>query len=148
MVSYKPGAGFIVCRKFKDGIKFLGLKAPKFIRDVKKGTWDIPKGQKDPGESDWETAQRETLEEAGLFIIQSDCMAGPFTSSSLTVYLVKTDSDPRINANPTSGIIEHESWEWLSGDELLENCYIWLKPFIEWGISNLTQPQYTTIEQS
>lgn len=142
MVSYKPGAGFVVCRKFKDGIKFLGLKAPKFIRDAKQGTWDIPKGQKDHGESDWETAQRETIEEAGIFIGQSDCLAGPYTKSALTIYLVKTDSDPKIIPNPTSGIIEHESWAWLSSEELLENCYIWLRPFIEWSISNLSQHVY------
>ena len=40
-MSYKPGAGFVVCRKFKDGIRFLGLKAPDFIRDSKGGIWDL-----------------------------------------------------------------------------------------------------------
>ena len=79
IVGYKAGAGFIVCREFKDGIRYLGLKGPKYLRETRLGTWDIPKGQKDPGESDWECAQRETVEEAGIFIIEYDPgLSGPF----------------------------------------------------------------------
>ena len=33
VVGYKAGAGFVVCRKFKDGIRYLGLKGPKYLRE-------------------------------------------------------------------------------------------------------------------
>ena len=136
VVGYKAGAGFVVCRKFKDGIRYLGLKGPKHLRESRLGIWDIPKGQKDPGESDWECAQRETIEEAGIFIIESDCIAGPFSISSLVVYLVKTEFDPIITPNPVTGIMEHDGWAWLSGEELEKNCYQWLKPFVGWARDN------------
>ena len=36
------------------------------LRNAKHGTWGFPKGHTEPGESDSETAHRETLEETGV----------------------------------------------------------------------------------
>jgi 8-oxo-dGTP pyrophosphatase MutT (NUDIX family) len=132
-----PGAGFVVYRKFNDGIKFLGLKGPKFLRDAKNGIWDLPKGVKEPGESDWDCAVRETLEEAGIFVIESDVKAGPIKISNAVLYLVETTQEPLITANPVSGIMEHEGYCWLEPTTLENESYEWLKPFISWARKEL-----------
>jgi predicted NUDIX family NTP pyrophosphohydrolase len=132
-MEFKPGAGFVIYRNFKDGIRFLGLKGPEKFRISKQGTWDIPKGQLEPGETSWYCAQRETIEEAGIFVIESDKVAGPHRISSCDIYLVTTSEDPVITANPVTGYFEHEDWAWLTGYELENQCYIWLRPFISWA---------------
>ena len=132
-MAIRPGAGFIIFRKFRNGIKFLGLKAPEELVVANKGIWDIPKGTKEPGESDWDCAVRETLEEAGIVVIPSDLRSDPFEISSCVVYLVETDSDPYVTPNPSSGILEHEYAQWLAPEELEQNTYIWLKPFVSWA---------------
>jgi 8-oxo-dGTP pyrophosphatase MutT (NUDIX family) len=127
------GAGTIVFRNFKNGVRFLGLKGPKEIRVVRKGTWDFPKGTREKNEKLWDCAQRETLEEAGLFFLESDIIAGPYIHSGCAMYLIKTDLDPTILANPISGNIEHEGFEWLSINDFHDDCYLWLRPFIVWA---------------
>ena len=127
------GAGIIVFRKFKNGVRFLGLKGPKEIRKDRKGIWDFPKGTREKNENIWVCAQRETMEEAGLFFLKSDIVAGPYIHSGCAIYLIETDSDPIISPNPVSGLFEHEGFEWLSIEELQRDCYAWLRPFTLWA---------------
>ena len=127
------GAGIIIFRKFKNGVKFLALKGPKEIREQRNGIWDFPKGTREKDEDIWKCAQRETLEEAGLFFLESDVLYGPYIHSGCAMYLIETDSDPTLTPNPVSGLLEHEGWEWLSIDDFHDNCYEWLKPFTVWA---------------
>ena len=53
-------AGFIVYRQMKAEVEYLMMQC-SFGRH-----WTPPKGHVDPGESDYETAVRETVEEAGI----------------------------------------------------------------------------------
>ena len=55
-------AGFVVFRRLENApVEFLLLKASYGTKH-----WTPPKGHVDPGESDFETALRETVEESGL----------------------------------------------------------------------------------
>ena len=132
-MAYKPGAGFLIYRKFKDGIKFLGLKGPASIRKLRNGTWDFPKGQKELGETNWDCAVREAFEECGIFVIESDIRHGPLEISTCAIFLIETTNNPVITKNPVSGLFEHEGYKWCTPDELEEDCYKWLKPFVQWG---------------
>ncbi|KAK7507331.1 hypothetical protein BaRGS_00001266 [Batillaria attramentaria] len=53
-------AGFIIFRRCSRPVEYLVMKH-KYG-----GHWGTPKGHVDPGESEFDTALRETLEEAGL----------------------------------------------------------------------------------
>ena len=134
----KKGAGFVIYRNFKDGIKILGLEGPLDKQISLNGKWDIPKGIKEEDEDFWTCAVRECFEEAGLLIMESDCYTQqPFSDSHLTVWLAKSDHDPTIGPNPKSGYFEHLSWCWLNPDEAENNCYSWLVPFIKWARKEL-----------
>ena len=54
-------AGFIIYRKVNESLEYLLLQT-----SYGENHWTPPKGHVDPGESDLETAYRETMEEAGL----------------------------------------------------------------------------------
>tara|TARA_R110001592_G_scaffold188358_3_gene433510 strand:+ start:14617 stop:15030 length:414 start_codon:yes stop_codon:yes gene_type:complete len=127
------GAGFIIYRRFDDGIKFLGLIGPLFHRNRCHGTFDIPKGTIDPGETPLQTAIREAKEEAGYDITEDKIKSGPWTSRFLTVWLAEVSSDPVITPNPCNGIIEHDGYSWIAIDDLLINCYNYLRPSIKWA---------------
>lgn len=64
-------------------------KEGKILMMFRKGSWDLPKGKADPGESIAETAKRETQEETGLQEIQIIKELNP----TCHVYF-----EPRVNA--------------------------------------------------
>ncbi|CAF4914438.1 unnamed protein product [Pieris macdunnoughi] len=59
-MSPTRAAGLVIYRYSNELIQFLLLQTSYGIHH-----WTPPKGHVDPGESDWETALRETQEEAG-----------------------------------------------------------------------------------
>ena len=59
------GSGFVLFRYFPDGIRFLGLVGPEYHRNRCNGVYDIPKGVIDSGETAYQAAVREAMEEAG-----------------------------------------------------------------------------------
>lgn len=61
-MTHEKSCGCIVFKKQDDTFKYLFLKHI----DTHGGHWDLPKGHVDPGETEVETAIRETYEEAGL----------------------------------------------------------------------------------
>ncbi|XP_076037447.1 purine phosphoribosyltransferase family protein Apf isoform X2 [Oratosquilla oratoria] len=61
MAAELRAAGLVVFRRMKKNIEYLLMEA-----SYEKNLWTPPKGHVDPGESDMETALRETCEEAGL----------------------------------------------------------------------------------
>ena len=136
MIKIVPGAGFVLYRVFpKDmGLRFLGLIGPSFHQKRCNGVYDIPKGVIDNGEIAYETAIREAKEEAGYTITKKNITAGPYIDSFLTIWMAEVHADPSISANPHTGIVEHEGYFWLKPEDLLENCYDYLRPTIRWAI--------------
>tara|TARA_A100001515_G_C4560444_1_gene206418 strand:- start:266 stop:679 length:414 start_codon:yes stop_codon:yes gene_type:complete len=132
------GSGFVLFRFFPDGVRFLGLVGPEFHQKRCSGTYDIPKGVIDAGETPYQTAIREAEEEAGYKITPNSVMAGPFKDSYLTIWLAQVYDEPIITPNPHTGIIEHEGYEWLKPEELLGDCYDYLRPTVEWAIRTIS----------
>jgi 8-oxo-dGTP pyrophosphatase MutT (NUDIX family) len=142
MRNKMAGSGFIIYRKFDDGIKFLGLVGPDFHRIRCHGTYDIPKGTIDLGETPYQTAVREAKEEAGYDIHESNVFSKYWTNGYLTIWAAKVDSDPVILPNPNNGITEHEGYKWMHPEDLILNCYDYLRPGIKWAIKEIPNFEY------
>ena len=80
---------------------------------------------------------REAEEEAGYSITSNMVAAGPYTDGMLTIWMAQVYSDPIIVRNPHSGILEHQGYKWLRPEDLLGDCYNYLRPCIEWAIKEL-----------
>ena len=131
------GSGFVIFKRFDDGIKLLGLIGPEFHRERCNGIYDRPKGTIDLGESPYQTAVRECHEEAGYSITNNNVHAGPYKDGLLTIWLAEVYTDPVITSNPHSGITEHEGYEWLKPEDLLNGCYNYLIPTIDWACAEI-----------
>ena len=125
-------SGIILFRNENNHPLFLGLKAlPKFRRK-NRGTYDIPKGRIDPGETPFEAAKRECFEESGIIPIR--IVAGPFVDGPLVAWLGETDEELAIIAdNPETGEREHEDYRWLKPESLRKSSLDYLKPSIVWA---------------
>ena len=132
-----PGAGFVLFRFFPDGIRLLGLVGPDFHQHRCNGTYDIPKGVIDAGETPYQTAIREASEEAGYKITPNSVISGPFRDSYLTIWLAQVYEDPVITPNPHSGIVEHSGYKWLRPEDLLNDCYDYLRPTVKWACKEI-----------
>jgi 8-oxo-dGTP pyrophosphatase MutT (NUDIX family) len=125
----RPGAGFVLVRKFGDDWRVLGLRLY--------GRYDLPKGgvdREDAGNR-FVTAQRECQEECGIWVSGEDLKWGPesIQVGHVTVFLAETTQDPEIKMNPKSGIIEHHGAEWLNWDEMEQKVYGYLGPAVVWA---------------
>ena len=123
-------SGIIVFRNKNNCPEILGLVALPKHRKRSKGKYDVPKGRIDEGETPLEAAFRECLEESNLTpkIINKDPISkGPM---SLWIGEVKPDDDVNLKANPFTGEVEHEGFNWVSIKEIKKNCLNYLRPFI------------------
>ena len=134
----KMGAGIIIMAMDKDQPKILGLIGDVTHRRKHKATYDLPKGTRDKGESSIDCAIRETFEETGLTIAQSELFAGPYRTSFLHMWLAEIDINEKITIgqNPESGKFEHDGHDWLTYEEAMETVYPYLRPFVEWAFEN------------
>ena len=110
------GAGIMVM-SFNNGEPYvLSLIGDEKHRKKHGAIYDFPKGQVDEGETQWEAAVRETLEESGIRISKSDIVAGPVNDSYLTMWLAEVPwgTHVHIAVNPVTGKLEHDGYEWLS----------------------------------
>ena len=125
-------AGIVLFRNANNHPVFLGLKAlPKFRRK-NNGTYDIPKGRIDPGQTPFEAAARECFEESG--IVPDRIVAGPFIDGAMVVWLGETDEEVvTIAENPETGETEHEGYRWMKPSELKKDCLDYLKPSLVWA---------------
>lgn len=113
----KRACGFVIFRRIRGMIEYL-------LMQVSYGEhhWTPPKGHVDPGESDMETALRETEEEAGL------------SASDLNIFEnVKHELNYHVNGKPKVVVYwlaelldpeksirlshEHQAFKWLSLEE-------------------------------
>jgi len=97
-----------------------------------KGLYDLPKGHEDPDDIEaFDTAQRETWEECGIWVENHDIITH-FSQSALTLFVVEWDgSTPEIKPNPETGVLEHTGWEWVNTTEFLRGCLPYLVEYIE-----------------
>tara|TARA_Y100000816_G_scaffold280168_1_gene253240 strand:- start:328 stop:747 length:420 start_codon:yes stop_codon:yes gene_type:complete len=126
------GAGIYVVKFVKSKPLVLGLVGPDDVAKDKGGIYDIPKGHIDSGESDWECAKRECLEEAGIWFEKADIQHGPIKHENLTLFIcfVEPFVTCKIKQNPKTKEFEHQGYKWLKPEELKNNCYNYLKPII------------------
>ncbi|KAK7111215.1 hypothetical protein V1264_010887 [Littorina saxatilis] len=109
-------AGFIIFRRQQQKIEFLVMKH-KYG-----GHWGTPKGHVDPGESEFQTALRETEEEAGLTkdslnilknfesVLHYEARGNP----KKVVYWLSELKDPN---SPVTLSHEHTDYKWLPLEE-------------------------------
>ena len=123
------GAGVVVLKKFGNEYKMLCL-----YKENKKGirSYDLTKGKIDKGESDYQTAIRETYEESGIKNLSFEWGNVKLSKDSITMFIASTSDVPKISKNPHSGIYEHDGFEWNSPDVAYVLLPSFLKPFATW----------------
>jgi 8-oxo-dGTP pyrophosphatase MutT (NUDIX family) len=119
-----PGAGIMVVRKFDNEWKVLGL-----LKDSK---YDITKGHVEPGDGYFETALRETFEEADIKNLNFTFGYDYCVLDYLRIYIATTQDSPKIKPN-IRGVEEHEACVWLTFEEMEEQAYYYLKPAVRWA---------------
>jgi 8-oxo-dGTP pyrophosphatase MutT (NUDIX family) len=133
MKKYPTGAGMIVIRDFGHlGLKVLVLK--NFD-----GTWDLPKGKLDPGESLERCAVREMMEESSITDVTYPWGNARTKLDNLTFYMCMTDQDPEIIPNPSHGYCEHEFARWVDPTDAVGLLPKFLKPAMTWAIDTLSE---------
>ena len=139
------GAGVVVLKEFGDEYKILCL-----YKENKKGIrkYDLTKGKVDKGESELQTAVRETYEESGVQNLRFEWGNISFNRDSITMFIAVTDDDPSISKNPESGEYEHDGFEWNS----IEVSYIllpdYLKPFATWASKIIKGGKHVKIQST
>jgi len=121
------GCGIVVVRKFSNSWKILGLKDG--------GEYDLTKGHREKNETALECAIRETEEESGIRFNDLNFQFGDITFSvpNVLFFIASTTCNPVIRPNPETGIIEHDSADWLSFEEMEALCFPYLKPAVLWA---------------
>jgi len=125
------GSGFVLFRE-----DTISSPSPLMLALIRKdGIFDIPKGHKEKGEDDITTATRECFEECSVMVRSGDILYSPFTNGELTSFCASTNQTPTITKNPSSGLVEHAGWRWVTKDEFVQNCLSYLRPGVEYFYS-------------
>lgn len=117
MCLQNRACGFVIFRRIHDSIEYLLMQT-----SYNQHHWTPPKGHVDPGESDFETALRETTEEAGF--VKSDLNI--FENAKVQLQY-DVNGIPKIVIywlaeliNPDKPVImssEHQAYKWLGLQE-------------------------------
>jgi 8-oxo-dGTP pyrophosphatase MutT (NUDIX family) len=128
----KRAAGAVVFRRTERGPRLLLLRAYR--------NWDFPKGTIEPGESELDTAKRETLEETGLADLEfpfddAHQDTPPYAGGKVARYfLAETEkSDIELPVSAELGRPEHHEWRWVSFDEAEELLPPRLEVVLDWA---------------
>jgi len=124
------GAGVVVLKKIENEYKILCLYS-----ENKKGIrkYDLTKGKIDKGESEFETAVRETYEEAGIKNLNFKWGRQNLRKDNIIMFIATTSDTPKILKNPDSGVYEHDGFEWNSPSVAYILLPVFLKPFATWA---------------
>ena len=134
------GAGIIIAAYEGKEPRILGLIGTEKDRKKQQGLiYDLPKGTEEPGERKFACAIRETFEETGISIHPSEVIEGPHKTSYLHMWLAIVDINETIviERNPTTGLLEHEGYAWLTIDEAEALVFPYLTTFIQWAKQHL-----------
>ncbi|KAK9877933.1 hypothetical protein WA026_020156 [Henosepilachna vigintioctopunctata] len=113
----RVAAGFLIFRRITENVEYLLLQA-----SYGEHHWSPPKGHTDPGETNIQTAFRETFEETGLkesdlkvfenetHILRYDVKGKPKTVHYWLAELINTNATVKISD-------EHQEFKWLPLDE-------------------------------
>ncbi|CAI9739087.1 bis5' [Octopus vulgaris] len=120
MTAQVAAAGLIVYRRLHSQIEYLLLK-----HSYGRKHWTPPKGHVDPGEKEFDTALRETYEEAGLdktqMILDETFHIEIFypvkDASKRVIYWLSQVKDPNVKVTLSS---EHSDFKWCSLKEALD----------------------------
>ena len=122
--KHREGAGFFIISPALDRV--LVLDAGEYL--------DVPKGCRERNETALQTAQRETWEEAGISILESDMRTHEnFQVGNLFMFLAMSSKKPVIKQNPRTGVKEHISGMYVPWRTLEGNCEEFLLPAIAWA---------------
>lgn len=127
-------AGVVVVRGSGQAQRFLVLRAY--------ANWDFPKGQREAGEQDLETAIRETREETGITDLTFPWgtgyrETGPYGSGKIARYYIGvTDTEAIIlPVSAELGRPEHDEFRWVSYAEARVLLPPRLQPVLDWARS-------------
>lgn len=100
-----PGAGLLIFRP--DGLAFL-VKRSGWVKDA--GSWDVPGGGVEPGETAIQTALREAREEAGS-LPPVNIFASHDAPGYITFFASISEEEARSWRPPLS--LETDGWGWF-----------------------------------
>ena len=127
-MRHREAAGILVIKRMGESHKLLVLRTHD-------GKLDVPKGCMEEGETPFETALRETVEEAGIadveFVWGTESF---FVGQTTTMYVARTKSSPVIRPNPVTDVLEHRGYSWVdvtTAPIMFEGH--WLEPAICWA---------------
>lgn len=134
----KHSAGILLYRKRKNIEYFLTHPGGPYWSHKDLGSWSIPKGLLESGESSLEAALREFKEETGFQALGDLLELGsvkPHSNRIITAYALEMDLDPEkvvcnsciIEWPPKSGkkmeIVENDKAEWFDYSKALEKIF-------------------------
>lgn len=133
MTRFSPrSAGAVVFRRTGRGVRYLVLRAYR--------NWDFPKGQLEPGESEFQAAKREVAEETGLTLLEfpfgdAHQETLPYAGGKVACYYLAETGEERIDlpVSPELGRPEHHEWRWVSYDEAEELLPPRLSVVLDWA---------------
>ncbi len=86
----------------------------------KPGTWNLPGGHVDPGETPYQAAIRECDEEAGLRVSNVKAISQYPEEDFVIFAFTGIANTNNVVLRPTHGIMENDTWEWVSEQQLGE----------------------------
>ncbi len=112
-------AGAVVFRRTEQGIRLLVLRAY--------ANWDFPKGVIEPGETQFDAAKREVLEETGITDLDfpfddahQDTL--PYAGGKVARYYLAETGEAKVKLPLSAelGRPEHDEWRWVSLEQAEE----------------------------
>ncbi|QSR86310.1 NUDIX domain-containing protein [Candidatus Methylacidiphilum infernorum] len=134
MKKITRSAGLVVYKEINNQPFYLILRAYR--------NWDFPKGTVQNGETDLETALRETREETNLQKVEFPF--GPiskdteiYSKGKIGKFFIAQlkEGEPTLLPSPELGKPEHHEWRWASYEEAKKLLPSYLIPILEWAHS-------------
>lgn len=111
-------AGLLLRRRSDKTDRWLLLKASKH------GDWGFPKGHQDAGESLWQTALRECVEEAGIALVAGDGPARELVYSLPDGRRKRVVYFPAVTSSETWELSdEHDDANWFVAESVMKRLH-------------------------